>query len=152
MKIAIGSDHGGFRLKEIIKEYIEGRGYECEDFGTTNEESVDYPDFALKVADSVSNGKNPRGVLICGTGIGMSIVANKVPDIRATLCSDEYTAKMSREHNNSNILVLGGRTLDEKKAKSIVDVWLETEFTGEDRHVKRLKKIEDIGKKYSPNS
>lgn len=147
LKIALASDHGGFQLKEKIKKYLEEQNYEYEDFGTNNEESVDYSDFASKVTESILAGNNDRGILICGTGIGMSIAANKVPGIRATLCHDEYTAKMSREHNDSNILVLGGRVLDKTKAKSIVDVWLKTEFTDEDRHARRLKKIEDIEKK-----
>jgi len=147
LKIALASDHGGFQLKEKIKKYLEEQNYEYEDFGTNNEESVDYSDFASKVTESILAGNNDRGILICGTGIGMSIAANKVPGIRATLCHDEYTAKMSREHNDSNILVLGGRVLDKTKAKSIVDVWLKTEFTDEDRHARWLKKIEDIEKK-----
>ncbi len=146
MKIAIASDHGGFPLKEIIKKYLDELGHECEDFGTMNEESVDYPDYASKVAKAVSENKFNKGILICGTGIGMSIVANKFPSVRAALCYDTETARLSREHNDANVLALGGRTTDSKLAKEIVHVWLTTEFSGE-RHLRRVNKIKDIEKK-----
>lgn len=145
-KIAVGSDHGGFELKEVVKAVLEKEGLECIDFGTTDRESVDYPDYAEKVASAVSSGEIKRGVLICGTGIGMSMVANRFPNVRAGLCFDIYTAKMSREHNNSNLLLLGGRTTDKKTAEEIVKTWLNTEFAGE-RHQRRLDKLNKIEKK-----
>jgi ribose 5-phosphate isomerase B len=148
MRIAIASDHAGFELKEKLKEYLKELGYEYEDFGTHSEESVDYPDYALKVAEYVAEGKCERGILVCGSGIGMSMAANKVPGIRAALCYDTETARLSREHNDANILTLGARLIDEKTAREIVKVWLTTEFAGE-RHSRRVKKIEEIEKKYS---
>ncbi|HIE23640.1 MAG TPA: ribose 5-phosphate isomerase B [Candidatus Korarchaeota archaeon] len=142
MKIAIGSDHAGFALKERLKNYLIKLNYEVKDFGTHSEESVDYPDIAFEVSRDVSNGKFDRGILICGTGIGMCIAANKVVGIRAAICWDERTAKLSRKHNDSNILCLGGRILDEEEALKIVDVWLTTEFEG-GRHLRRIKKISE---------
>jgi len=139
-KIFIGSDHGGFKLKEKIKEYLKELNHEYEDLGTNNTQSSDYPDFAYKVAKKVAE-TNSRGILICGTGIGMSISANKVKGIRAALAYDETTARMSREHNNSNILCLGERTTKEALAKKIVKVWLNTKFSKEERHHKRVSKI-----------
>ena len=140
MKIFIGSDHGGFKLKEKIKKYLKDLNYEYEDLGTNNTQSSDYPDFAYKVAKKVSE-TNSKGILICGTGIGMSISANKVKGIRAALAYDETTARMSREHNNSNILCLGERTTKEALAKKIVKVWLSTKFSKEERHHRRVSKI-----------
>lgn len=140
MKIFIGSDHGGFKLKEEIKEYLEELNYEYEDIGTENKESCDYPDFAYKVAKKVAETKG-RGIVICGTGIGVSMAANKVKGIRAALAFNEYTAKMSREHNNSNVLCLGERTTKEALAKKIVKVWLDTKFSKEERHHRRVDKI-----------
>ena len=140
MKIFIGSDHGGFKLKEKIREYLEELNYEYEDIGTENKESCDYPDFAYKVAKKVAE-TNSRGILICGTGIGVSMAANKVKGIRAALAFNEYTAKMSREHNNSNVLCLGERTIKEALAKKIVKVWLDTKFSKEERHHRRVDKI-----------
>ena len=140
MKIFIGSDHGGFKLKEKIKKYPKDLNYEYEDLGTNNTQSSDYPDFAYKVAKKVSE-TNSKGILICGTGIGMSISANKVKGIRAALAYDETTARMSREHNNSNILCLGERTTKEALAKKIVKVWLSTKFSKEERHHRRVSKI-----------
>lgn len=148
MKISIGSDHAGFELKEKIKEYLLELGHECEDFGTSSTESVDYPDFALKVAESVVKKECDRGILICGSGLGMSMAANKVPGIRAALCSNPEMAKMSREHNDANVLTIGARLMDENTAKEIVRVWLTTEFAG-DRHLRRVNKIRDIETRYS---
>lgn len=142
-KIAIGSDHGGFKLKEEIKKYLLDKSYEVEDFGTYNEESCDYPDFAYPVANSVSEGKYDFGIVVCGTGIGVSIVANKVKGIRCALVSDCFSAKATREHNDSNVLALGARTLGEGLALEIVDIWLNTEFEG-GRHKARIDKIKDI--------
>jgi ribose 5-phosphate isomerase B len=148
MKIAIASDHAGFELKEKLKKFLESLNYQYKDFGTNNNESVDYPDYALKVAESVSKKEFDRGILICGSGIGMSMVANKIPGIRAALCYNTETAKMSREHNDANVLTIGARMTDGKIAKDIVRVWLKTEFLGE-RHSRRVKKIEEIEKKYN---
>ena len=139
-KIIIGSDHAGFKLKEIIKKYLEDLNYKYEDVGANTKESCDYPDFSYKVAKKVSE-TNGRGIVICGTGIGSCIVANKVKGIRAALAFDEFTAKMSREHNNSNVLCLGSRTTKKELAKKIVKIWLETPFSKEERHQRRVNKI-----------
>jgi ribose 5-phosphate isomerase B len=142
MKIAIASDHGGFELKEQIKRFLQEMNIDFEDFGTNNSESVDYPDFAEKVAREVQNGM--RGILCCGTGIGMSIAANKFKGVRAALCHDEFTARVSRQHNDSNILVLGGRVqLTPQSVSAMVKAWLETQYEG-GRHQKRLEKIEQM--------
>jgi len=146
MNIAVASDHGGFELKEELKSFLSSMGISCADLGTTNGgESVDYPDFGMELARRVSDGEFERGVLICGTGIGMSIVANKFPGIRAALVWDTFTAKMAREHNDANILVIGGRTTDKEPAKEMVRVWLEARFEG-GRHQRRLDKIREIEK------
>jgi len=145
MKIAIASDHGGCELKEKIVELLKEKGLEVIDYGVDNPESVDYPDYGIKVANAVSKGIAERGILSCGTGIGMSIVANKFPDVRAALCYDMFTARMSRLHNDANILVLGGRVLDKEVALMMVDVWLRTGFEG-GRHQRRLDKISEIEK------
>lgn len=141
-KIAIGSDHGGFELKAKIAEYLESKGIEIKDFGTFTNESCDYPVFAKEVATEVANGSFNRGILICGTGIGVSIVANKIKGIRAALCFDTFCAKMSREHNNANILCLGQRVLSQDLALEIVDIWLKTDFEG-GRHQRRVDLIEE---------
>jgi ribose 5-phosphate isomerase B len=146
MKIAIGCDHAGVAMKNDILPLLDKLDVEWEDFGTKDEESVDYPDFGEKVSKAVSSGSVDRGVLICGTGIGMSIVANKFPNIRAALCSEDYSAKMSRLHNNANMLVLPGRVINVDTAKAIVKSWFETEFEG-GRHQKRLDKISAIEKR-----
>lgn len=148
MKIAIASDHAGFALKENIKKLLEKLGYEYKDFGTYSDKRVDYPDYALKVAENISKKKYDRGILICGSGIGMCITANKVPGIRAALCNTVEMAKLSREHNDSNILTFGARMIGEDTAEDIVKVWLKTEFLG-DRHLKRINKISEIEKKYN---
>ena len=141
MKIALGSDHGGYQLKENLKECLRELNVEYVDFGCGNEKSVDYPDIGFKVAIEVKSGKCDRGILICGTGIGMSVVANKVRGIRAALCCNEFTARCAREHNDANILVLGGRVVGSGLAKEIVRVWLNTKFSQEERHINRLNKI-----------
>lgn len=146
MQILIGSDHGGYKLKELLKEYIKSLGYEVIDYGTYSEETTDYPLIGEKLAKDVVN-KRVLGILICGTGLGMCIVANKIKGVRATLCYDEYTAKMAKSHNNANILCLGGRTLSYDKAKLITKVWLETPFSNEERHIRRLSLIEDMEKR-----
>lgn len=143
MKVAIGCDHAGVKLKKEILPVLEELSIEWKDFGTNKEESVDYPDFGEKVSELVSRGKVERGILICGTGIGMSIVANKFPGVRAALCSEAYSAKMSRLHNDANILVLPGRILDGVTAREIVRIWFTTPFEG-GRHLRRLNKIKAI--------
>jgi ribose 5-phosphate isomerase B len=150
MTLAIGCDHGGFELKEEILSVLQELNIEFIDYGTDSLKSVDYPDFGEKVSQAVSTGKTERGILICGTGIGMSIVANKFPKIRASLCNDLYTAKMSRFHNDANILVLGGRVVGKGLAKEIVKVWLSTPFEGE-RHCARLDKITQIEERIKKN-
>lgn len=142
MKIAIGSDHAGFRLKEIVKNFLKTKNIEVEDFSTHTEESVDYPDYAFKVGEAVARKDFDFGILICGSGIGMSIAANKVKGIRAALCNDLYSAHVSREHNNANILCMGGRVIGEEVAKEIVSVWLNAKFEG-GRHERRVNKITD---------
>jgi len=142
--IVIGSDHGGFALKEAIKSLLEERSIAVQDLGTNNGgDSVDYPDFGESVAQKVSQGEAEKGVLVCGTGIGMSIVANKFPGVRAALAADIYMAKMAKQHNNANILVLGGRVLDENEAREMVAAWLDSAFEG-GRHQARLDKISAI--------
>lgn len=143
MTLAIGCDHGGFELKEEILLLLHELNIELIDYGTDSLKSVDYPDFGEKVSEAVSTGKTEKGILICGTGIGMSIVANRFPKVRASLCNDLFTAKMSRLHNDANILVLGGRVVGKGLAKEIVKVWLSTPFEGE-RHCVRLNKITQI--------
>ena len=143
--IVVGSDHGGFGLKTAIKELLIERGITVEDLGTDNGNSVDYPDFGEKVAREVSAGKAEKGILICGTGIGMSIVANKFPGVRAALVTDPFMARMAKEHNNANILVLGERVLAESDAREIVATWLDAAFEG-GRHQGRLDKIASLEK------
>lgn len=145
MKIVLGSDHGGFELKEEIKRHLLSCGYETDDIGAYSTDSVDYPDFGKKAAQMVANNEADRGIIICGTGIGISIAANKVKGIRCALCTDEYMAKMSRMHNNANMLALGARVLGSGLALNIVDVWLSTGFEG-GRHENRVNKIMDIEK------
>jgi len=143
MKIAIGCDHAGLELKKEIISLLDDLDIECVDYGTQSPESVDYPDIGEKVSEVVSSGETDKGILICGTGIGMSMVANKFPKIRASLCNELFTAKMSRLHNDANILVLGGRIVGKDLAKEIVRTWVNTPFEGE-RHCMRLKKITQI--------
>ena len=152
MRVAIGADHAGYELKEAVARLVEGMGHEVHDFGPSRPESVDYPDFARKVARGVSQGRFDRGILICGTGIGMCITANKVPGIRAALCHDHLTARLSREHNDANVLCLGGRLIGPALAAEIVETWLQTAFQG-GRHARRLDKIralEDPAEKSCP--
>ncbi|MDF2892155.1 MAG: sugar-phosphate isomerase, RpiB/LacA/LacB family [Clostridia bacterium] len=148
MKIAIGSDHGGFVLKSEILKHIQSKGYDVKDFGSYSVESVDYPDVAHEVSEAVAKGDYERGILICGTGIGISIAANKIPGIRAALCGDCFSAKASREHNNANILAMGERVIGVELAKMITDIWLATEFEG-GRHSRRVDKIGDIECRYN---
>lgn len=138
--VALGADHAGWELKEALKAWLIDQGQQVLDFGTHSPDSVDYPDYALQVAEAVAVGKVERGVLVCGTGIGMAITANKVAGVRAAPCSDLYTARMSREHNDANVLALGGRLMGREMALEILKVWLETTFAG-GRHAGRVDKI-----------
>ena len=142
-KIALASDHGGFDLKESVIAHLLNTGWEVDDLGPHTGDSVDYPDYGIKLAEAVAEKKVDRGIVICGTGIGMSIVVNRYPGIRGTLCSDVFTAKLCREHNDSNILILGGRVIGKGLAAEIVNTWLNTPFEG-GRHQRRLDKINQI--------
>lgn len=143
MKVAVASDHAAFELKEQVKAYLAKKGYEIEDFGTYSTESMDYPDTIVQAARAVSRGKFERGVVLCGSGVGASIVANKVRGIRAAMCMDEYTAEFSRRHNNANVLVLAGRRTTMDDAARYLDIWFSTGYEG-GRHDRRLAKIEAI--------
>jgi ribose 5-phosphate isomerase B len=145
MQIGVACDHGGFELKEELKPFLKSLGAEPMDMGTFSEESVDYPDFGVLLAEKVSRGELGKGILICGTGIGMSMVANKFPRVRAALANDLYSSRCSREHNDANILIIGGRIVGKELAKEIVKVWLETHFAG-GRHKRRLEKVEALEK------
>lgn len=146
MKVAIGSDHGGFRLKEEIKALLAELKVDNHDFGTYTTDSVDYPDISRQVAEAVVSGEYERGIIVCGTGIGVSIAANKIDGIRAALCNDVFSAQMSREHNDANILTLGERVIGPGLARMIVEVWLKTEFAG-GRHGCRVDKIMQLEKR-----
>ncbi len=145
-KIAIASDHAGRELKEELKNFLREKGLEVVDMGTNHEGSVDYPDYGIPVAEKVSKGEIKRGILLCGTGIGMSIVANKFPRVRAALTNDIYSVKLAKEHNDANIIVIGGRLVGKGLAMEIVNTWLESEFKG-GRHRRRLDKISEIEKR-----
>jgi ribose 5-phosphate isomerase B len=142
-KIALASDHGGFDLKESVIAHLLNTGWEVDDLGPHSGDSVDYPDYGIKLAEAVAEKRVQRGIVICGTGIGMSIVVNRYPGIRGTLCSDLFTAKLCREHNDSNILIMGGRVIGKGLAAEIVNTWLNTPFEG-GRHQRRLDKINQI--------
>jgi|TARA_B110001454_G_scaffold47328_1_gene46596 ribose 5-phosphate isomerase B len=142
-KISIASDHGGFNLKEDISLFLNQLGFEVNDLGPSNSKAVDYPDYGISIATYISDNIDTRGIVICGTGVGMSIVVNRFPGIRGALCSDIYTAKLSREHNDSNLLVMGGRVVGVGLAREIVQVWLNTPFEG-GRHIKRIEKIPNL--------
>ena len=143
--IAIASDHGGFSLKVNIVSFLNELGCQVNDMGPKNQNSVDYPDYGIRIAQAVTANSDTRGIVICGTGVGMSIIVNRFPGIRGTLCSDLYTAKLCREHNDSNILIMGGRVVGHGLAREIVKVWLSTPFEG-GRHQKRLDKINQFDK------
>ncbi|KOF58074.1 MULTISPECIES: ribose 5-phosphate isomerase B [Clostridium] len=149
--IALGCDHGGYELKEAIKQMLSEKRIEYKDYGTYNKKKVDYPEFALMVAESVKNGESQSGILCCGTGIGVSIAANKVPGIRAAAVSDVFTARATKQHNNSNILCLGGRVIGVGLALLIVEEWLNAEFQG-GRHQDRINMISKIEEKYTGNN
>lgn len=148
MKIAVGSDHGGFLLKNEILKYLKEKNIDFNDFGCFTSESVDYPDIGQAVGEAVAAGEYDKGIICCGTGIGISISANKVPGVRAALCGDCFSAKASREHNDANVLALGERVIGTELAKMIIDTWLSAEFQG-GRHGRRVEKIDNIEKKYN---
>lgn len=141
--IALGSDHGGFALKQEVIKHLSERGLEYKDFGTYSEASCDYPEFAKAVAHAVADGECEKGILICGTGIGISITANKVHGIRAALCHDCFSAEATRLHNDANILAMGARVVGPGHALKIVDTFLDTPFSNEERHIRRISQIED---------
>lgn len=147
MKIAIASDHIGFELKNLIYEFLKSRGYDCDDLGVYTQDPVDYPDIALKLAVDVADGAHERGILICGTGIGMAIVANKVPSIRAALIYDVYSAERAMKSNNAQIVTLGALTIGAETAKMLVEVWLKAEFAG-GRSAPKVEKINRIDAQY----
>lgn len=142
MKIAIGCDHAGYELKEMVKDKLTSEGYELIDLGTNSSESVDYPIYGKAVGEKVASGECDKGIAICGTGIGISISCNKVKGVRAALCNTEHLAKMSREHNDANVLCLGAREIDKELALKIVDKWLSTDFLG-GKHLRRIKMLEE---------
>jgi len=145
LRIALGADHGGFELKNEIRTHLEGQGIEVIDLGTNSKDSVDYPRFGFLVGDAVTTGKADLGITVCGTGLGISIAANKVPGIRAVVCTETYSARMAREHNNANILALGGRVTGVGLALDIVDIFIKTPFAG-GRHARRIDLITSIEK------
>ena len=146
--IAIGSDHAGFELKNAIKKHLDERKLEYEDFGCYSDESADYAIYAEKVAKAVVGGKFDKGLLFCGTGVGISIAANKVKGVRACCCSDRFSAEATRLHNDANILCLGGRVVSERKAIELVDLFLDTKFSGEERHKRRIDQITALEEKF----
>ena len=141
--IALGSDHGGFALKQEVIKHLEARGLEYKDYGTYSDASCDYPVYGKAVAHAVADGECEKGIIICGTGIGISITANKVPGVRAALCGDCFSAEMMRLHNDANILAMGARVVGPGLALKIVDTFLDTPFSGDERHVRRINMIED---------
>lgn len=146
--IAIGCDHGGFELKEAVKKHLDERKIEYKDFGTYSADSCDYAVFAEKAARAVAGGECERGLLFCGTGVGISMAANKVRGIRACCCSDKFSAEMTRLHNDANMLCLGGRVVSSEKAIELVDIFLDTEFSGEERHIRRIAQITDLENRF----
>ncbi|MCI6957211.1 MAG: ribose 5-phosphate isomerase B [Candidatus Faecousia sp.] len=146
MKIAIGCDHGALELKNTVKAHLEKRGFEVSDFGTYTSQSCDYPDFASAAARAVASGECEKGIVLCTTGIGVSIAANKIPGIRCALLSDVWSAKMTRLHNDTNMMALGAGVIGPSLALELVDVWLDTPFSGEARHQRRIDKVMDLEK------
>ena len=149
MTITIGSDHAGFELKKVLIDYLRQQGYELIDVGTDSTRPVDYPDYAEVVAFNLLNGKSERAILICGSGVGASVAANKIPGIRAGLCHDGYSAHQGVEHDDMNVLVLGSRVIGPELAKDLCIAFLNARFTGEERHRRRLEKIHSIEQRYS---
>lgn len=149
MQVVVGSDHAGFELKKVLSDHLQHNGHLVLDVGTYNTDPVDYPDYAEAVAQSVLRGEAERGILICGSGVGAAVAANKVPGIRAGLCHDGYSAHQGVEHDDTNVLVLGARVIGTELAKDISLIFLNARFTAEERHQRRLKKVLDIEKKYA---
>lgn len=147
MKVAIGCDHGGYNLKPVLKEFLEKQGIEYKDFGTNTAQSVDYNEFGQQVAQAVADGEFDRGIIICGTGIGMSIVANKIKGVRCAHCHDVFSAKMTRLHNDANVLAMGERVIGPGLMLEIVQAFLFTEFSFDERHARRVQKIKDLEQK-----
>lgn len=147
MKISLGCDHGGLELKNEIKAHLEARGFECRDFGTYTKDSCDYPDYARPAAEEVASGECERGILVCTTGIGVSITANKVNGVRCALLHDKMSARLTREHNDTNMMALGAGVVGPMLALEIVDTWLDTPFSGVERHQRRIDKVMAIEKK-----
>lgn len=149
MKVAIGADHAGFELKEHVKALLMKLEHEVLDFGTRNTEPVDYPDFAEAVGLAIRDGKAGRGILVCGSGVGASVAANKIPGVRAGLCHDHYSAHQGVEHDDMNVLVMGGRVIGEAVALELVQTFLDSKYTGDDRHQRRLGKVQAIEKTFA---
>ncbi len=141
--IAVGSDHAGYEMKEALKEHLKERGYEVKDFGTNSTDSCDYPEFAKAVAKEVAEGRAKKGMLICGTGIGMSMAANKVKGVRAAVLTEEFSAQATREHNDANVICMGARVIDIEKATKLLDIFLDTPFSNGENHIRRIGKLED---------
>lgn len=152
MKITIGSDHAGFALKKVLIEHLQKSGHQLTDVGTDSTKPVDYPDYAEAVALGVIQGRSERGILICGSGVGASVAANKVPGIRAGICHDSYSAHQGVEHDDVNVLVLGSRVVADELAKDLCTIFLNAQFTGEERHRRRLAKVHSIEQRYSIDS
>lgn len=148
MRIGLGADHAGFELKQDLLGFVEASGHEVFDLGTDSKTPVDYPEFSEAVALAITGGRAERGILICGSGVGACVAANKVPGIRAGLCHDTYSAHQGVEHDNMNVLVMGGRVIGEELARELVRAYLMARFTGEERHRRRLEKIAEIEKRY----
>lgn len=140
--IAIASDHGGFEYKNLLVKHLASRGIEYKDFGTASAEACDYPDYAKPLCEAVLSGQCKAGILICGTGIGMSITANRYPGIRAAVCTEAFSARATREHNNANVLCLGARVISPEKCVELADIFLDTPFSNDERHIRRIEKIE----------
>ena len=149
MRICVGSDHAGFQLKEVIRQFLADLGHEVQDVGAHSTDPVDYPDYAEKVAQGVLEGKNERGIMICGSGVGASVAANKIPGVRAGLCHDTYSAHQGVEHDHMNVLVLGGRVIGEEMARELVRAYVNAKCTTDERHLRPLAKVAPIEKRYS---
>ena len=148
MRLGLGSDHAGFQLKKVVLEFLSELGHEPVDLGTYSSEPVDYPDYAEKIAVAVRDGSVQRGILICGSGVGASVAANKIPGVRAALCHDTYSAHQGVEHDDMNVLVLGERVIGVELAKELVRAYVSATFSGDERHVRRLNKVKKLGEKY----
>lgn len=145
MRVALGADHGGYELKEAVRAHLEKQGIEVQDLGTHSSDSVDYPEYGFAVGNAILKGQADLGIAVCGTGLGISIAANKIPGIRAVVCTETFSARMAREHNNANVLAMGGRVVGVGLALDIVDIFLKTEFAG-GRHARRINLITDFEK------